>query len=387
MTPQREQAMKIAALALLCAVTGSAVAGQVPPPASPAAADATPESPITAAEVRATALDFAATLEESYVFPDVARRYAAALREKAKSGAYDQLGTAGAFAERVTADLRAVSADNHLRLWVGGPPPPGAGPVQRPAAASAAPPPRPRQPIEDAQWLAPGIAYVRFTVFPPEPEVTRAAAAFMVAHADAKTLIFDIRTHRGGGLDQMDAIFPYLFAKPTPLVAMDTRASVDREQGNPIPEGPTLRRVAAGEDVVRRVHSALPHPAETRLFDAKVFVLTSGRTASAAEHFALSLKRTRRATLIGEATAGAGHYGGMQSVGTRFAAFVPVGRTFDPDTGKGWEGSGVAPDIEVPAAQALVTALERAGLAAPDAARIAAGVKVEGSMERTRPRT
>jgi C-terminal processing protease CtpA/Prc len=41
-------------------------------------------------------------------------------------------------------------------------------------------------------------------------------------------------------------------------------------------------------------------------------------------------------------------------------AFIPVGRTFDPDTGKDWEGVGVLPDVEVPADQALDTALKLA---------------------------
>lgn len=45
-----------------------------------------------------------------------------------------------------------------------------------------------------------------------------------------------------------------------------------------------------------------------------------------------------------------------------YGAFVPVGRTFDPDTGEGWEGIGVAPDVQVPAAQALDKALELAGI-------------------------
>jgi C-terminal processing protease CtpA/Prc len=38
-------------------------------------------------------------------------------------------------------------------------------------------------------------------------------------------------------------------------------------------------------------------------------------------------------------------------------AFIPVGRTFDPDTGKDWEGTGIEPDVKVPADQALDTAL------------------------------
>jgi len=371
--------MRIALLAVLAASVSGAVFAQAQPTAAGKTAEAA--APIAAAEARSTAEDLAKTLEENYVFPDVAKKYAAVLREKAAGGAYDGLGSAQAFADRVTEDLRAVSPDNHLRLAVGPFPRPGAGPSAPPRPAGA-----PLKPIEEARWLAPGIAYIRFTVFPGDEAVTRAAEAFMAEHADATSLIFDIRTHRGGGLAEMDAMFPYLFAKPTALVAMDTRAAVERAQGSPIEDGQTLTREPAGDEIVRRVHRALPHATEKRLFDAKVFVLTSGFTASAAEHFALSMKRTGRATLIGAPTAGAGHYGGMRPVGSRFAAFVPVGRTFDPDTGKGWEGDGVAPDVAVPAEQALAEALRRSGLASAEAERIAAEVKVEGSMERRRPR-
>ena len=42
------------------------------------------------------------------------------------------------------------------------------------------------------------------------------------------------------------------------------------------------------------------------------------------------------------------------------AAFVPGRRTYDPDTGWDWEGRGVAPDLQVPADQALEVALARA---------------------------
>ena len=362
----------------------------------PAPADAVDiDAPVAEAEARATASELATILEESYVFPDVGRQYAEALRGKSGAGDYDTIGTAGALADRITADLRAVSPDNHLRVMAGRP---GDGPAARvmraPAGAAPGAGPQPRRvriapgpPIEEARLLAPSVAYIRFNLFPGDEATVEAARRFMTDHADAKTIIFDIRTHRGGGLGEMDAMLPYLFDKPTVLVRMDTRASVARRQGNPMGASPTLRAVPTKEDVVRTEHFVTPSATEKRLFGAKVFVLTSSMSGSAAEHFALAMKRTKRATLVGETTAGAGNYGGMRRVGEKFSAFVPVGRTFDPDTGKGWEGVGVAPDVTVPAEQALARALALSGLDAAEAERIAAEVKPQGPMRRPVPRS
>jgi C-terminal processing protease CtpA/Prc len=244
--------------------------------------------------------------------------------------------------------------------------------------------PRPEA-VEQARWVAPGVAFVRFNMFPGSPEAVAAARKFVADHQDARTIIFDIRTHRGGGLAEMDAIFPHLFARPTTLVTMDTRASVDRQRGNPIGDA-MLRQVPAKEDVVRREHYVTPHATAKSLFGAKIYVLTSNFTASAAEHFALSMKRTKRATLIGEPTGGAGHYGAVEPIGDNFAVFIPVGRTFDPDTGKGWEGGGVEPDVAVPAERALVEALVRSGVAAAEAERLSEELKPAGPMRRPPPR-
>src|SRR6218665_1799463 len=110
------------------------------------------------------------------------------------------------------------------------------------------------------------------------------------------------------------------------------------------------------------MHYALPGP-DTALRRAQVFLLTSHQSGSAAEHFALALKRTHRATLIGEATAGANHFGRMVDFGG-YAAFVPVGLTSEPDNDWDWEGVGVPPDVPLPADQALDEALRRLGVRA-----------------------
>ena len=55
-------------------------------------------------------------LDEDYVFPDVARRMIAALREHAAHGAYDKMTDGGVFADTLTQDLQHVSHDQHMRV-------------------------------------------------------------------------------------------------------------------------------------------------------------------------------------------------------------------------------------------------------------------------------
>jgi len=49
---------------------------------------------------------------------------------------------------------------------------------------------------------------------------------------------------------------------------------------------------------------------------------------------------------------------------------MPIGRTYDIKTGKDWEGGGVAPDLAVDPKQALVVALEKAGLSHEEAVKL-----------------
>lgn len=349
------------ATALAAAGMAVAQAPQHAPPAPPPPAPA-PSDSATAAESDAERVAIverlAVAVEENFVFPDIARRYAEALRAKATSGGYAGLGSPARFAETVEADLQAVHPDRHLRFGSTAAPAPGApgSPrrVMRMPDASLA--------IGRSGWIADGVAYIDLGLFPGTPEVLARLERFLDEHRDARTLILDIRNHRGGGLAEMDVIFSRLFARETALVGMDTRVAVERRRGSPIGDGPTLRRAEGPEGVVRRIHYAMPAGTATPLREAQVFLLTSRRSGSAAEHFALSLKRTGRATLIGETTAGAGHYGGPVEIGSGYTAFIPVGRTFDLDTDQGWEGTGVSPNVPVPADQALNEALRRAGV-------------------------
>lgn len=322
--------------------------------------------PLEAGEGREVATKLADQLVREFVFRDKAEDYAAMLRKNAAAGRYDT-GTRGELAKMMTDDLLAVHKDGHLHVML--PPPPRAGGTSEPERRG--PPPGFPPLIQSAKTIAPGVGYIRFTAFMGSEEEMASVRKWLAENRNAKTLIFDLRNHHGGGLDEQDAIFSYLFGKKRPLVKMAVAKELFESGGSPLEPGPTLVFAAEGDKMVG-THSALPGD-DTPLRNAKVYLLVSNKTASAAEHFSLAMKTTGRGTLIGEATAGANHFGGGQPITDHFGVWMPVGRTYDISTGKDWEGDGVAPDIAIDPKQALVIALEKAGLSHADAVRLDAG--------------
>jgi hypothetical protein len=357
-------ALRIAAL-LLAGAAASLPAQTAAPSPAPPVRPAPPEAGIAleAGEGRAVAQKLADALVARFVDRAAAEDYAAMLKKNAAAGRYDS-GTRADLAKLMTDDLLAVHKDGHLHVMLAPPP--------RAAGASGeerrGPPANWPPLIQSAKTIAPGIGYIRFTAFMGTDEEMAGVRKWLAENRDDKVLIFDLRNHHGGGLDEQDAIFSYLFAEKTPLVKMAVAKDLYDGGGSPLESGPTLVFAADGNKMVG-THSAIPGP-DTPLRKAKVYLLVSNRTASAAEHFSLALKSTGRATLIGEATAGANHFGGAEPLNDHFAVWMPVGRTYDIKTGKDWEGSGIEPDIAVDPKQALIVALEKAGLSHEEAVKL-----------------
>lgn len=310
--------------------------------------------PVDDAERNVVISTLAKDLRDDFVFPEVGARYATMLRANLARGAYNGLTDPGAFGAKVTADLQNVFPDMHLRVA-----PKEAFDRPRPLPAGAPVSTRPSGPpgLEEAKMIG-DIAYLRFNLFPDDPAVAQKARQFLLDHANSAAVIIDARPNRGGDITVMNAVLPLLYAKRTTQLRMDTRRSVADMM--PPENDPTLIRQPSPANIVRRDHVITPDAHETRLQHVPVYYLTSRRTASAAEHLALAFKRNRRATLIGETTAGANHLGIPVPLGERFLAFMPVGRSYDPSTGQDWEGKGVTPDVPVPADQALDEALREA---------------------------
>jgi C-terminal processing protease CtpA/Prc len=89
-----------------------------------------------------------------------------------------------------------------------------------------------------------------------------------------------------------------------------------------------------------------------------VYVLTSSLTFSAAEEFTYNLKALKRATIVGEQTGGGAHPTRSARIDDQFSIAVPFANSVNPITKTNWEGTGVTPDVTVPATQALETAMK-----------------------------
>jgi hypothetical protein len=310
----------------------AAAAQQGPPPEPPA---------VAAADRAAIVEDLLKGLSETYVFPDVAEKMSQHLRSRLAAGAYDDTPTLREFCERLTEDLQSVSHDKHLRVrWTPNPPDEAeseAAAKER-RAREVAEMERDNFCFEKLERLPGNVGYLKFNCFASADVAGATAVAAMnfLGHADA--LIFDLRDNGGGDPTMIQLLTSYLLAEPKHLNSF------------------YIRKSGATDQFWSHAYVAGP-----RLPDAPVFVLTSSYTFSGAEEFSYNLKNLKRATIVGETTGGGAHPVDAYRVkGYPVVAMLPFGRAINPISGTNWEGTGVAPDIAVAAADALDTAYVKA---------------------------
>lgn len=90
-----------------------------------------------------------------------------------------------------------------------------------------------------------------------------------------------------------------------------------------------------------------------------LIVLTSKNTKGIAEDVAYCLQNLKRATIVGEKTAGGSVKMDKIRVGdTDFYVTLPTAKSINPITGSTWEVVGVKPDVDVNAEDALATAIK-----------------------------
>ncbi|HEV2703241.1 MAG TPA: S41 family peptidase [Steroidobacteraceae bacterium] len=273
-----------------------------------------------------------AKMTDLYVFPDVGKKMAQQLAKREKEGAYR--GKDGeTLAKLLTADLQGISHDKHLRV--------NFRPFELPPLPQAVVGHPQPEPIDchfvKAERLPKNIGYLKIDGFVNSDECVQQAIGAMafLAHVDA--LIFDMRDNGGGGGGAGGLLLSYLFDTPTRLSDYYDRRTGQTEHGW------TSANVPG-----------------TRLASIPVYVLISHATFSMGEWFTFQLQRSKRATVVGEVSAGGAHTTETEVIDDRFSIRVPFGRPFDPVTNTDWEGVGIAPDVKVPAADAMAAAVKLA---------------------------
>jgi hypothetical protein len=313
---------RVAAIAVALLALAPAARAQAPAP-SPQ-----PTAPVEAAERDAVVAAAIAELDKAYVFPEVASRMGEDLRTRLKAGEYATTD-ARSLARALTRDLQAVSRDKHVRVVLAAD---HAARMQQMVAPG-------NHGIGRAEILPGNIGYLEVHSFLGRgPGVEQAIARAMTALAGAEALIIDLRANGGGNPQTVARLSSYLFEGKVHLNSLYWR---ERDRTD---EFWTTDEVDGA-----RFGKSKP-----------VYVLTSAKTFSGAEEFSYNLKNLKRATLVGERTGGGAHPGDVRRLNERFAIFVPTGRAISPVTGTNWEGTGVIPDVEVPAGEALDRALELA---------------------------
>ncbi len=189
------------------------------------------------------------------------------------------------------------------------------------------------------------------------------AAYKEIAGRDTASLIIDLRTN-GGGAFAVRPLVSHLLSEP-----YDAGAFASRKWSDTNPQPPTTDAIADAPTwdgwSIRGFWSRVQEQPVTRIrftpvepvYAGPVFVLTSPRTASAAEMAADALQGAGRAIVVGETTAGEMLSQKMFDVPGGFLLSLPIADYYSAHGGR-IEGHGVSPDVEVVAEDALDAALE-----------------------------
>lgn len=317
--------------------------------ASPSLAAPT-DGPLNA-DLRAEIVDrVCETINANYVFPDVAKKMEEHVRARLKEGAYDATLDRVVFARQLTEDLRSVSHDLHLHVGYRPPSADRAGEPETAENRRARFLDRARRDnfgFEKVERLAGNVGYLDLRGFYPADTGGATAVAAMNYLSNSDAVIIDLRQNGGGSPTMIQLISGYFFGDPVHLNSFYIRA----------------------DDSLKQFWTP-PWVPGKKMADVDLYILTSQRTFSAAEEFTYNMKNLKRATIVGETTGGGAHptsTHNLPEVG--FSVSVPFGRAINPITQTNWEGKGVAPDVEVPQAEALAAAhtlalerlLEKAG--------------------------
>ena len=155
---------------------------------------------------------------------------------------------------------------------------------------------------------------------------------------ESDNIIIDLRDSGGGDAEMVKVLSSYFFDEPTHLLSTTMPGESDNAR-----------------IIVERWTA--PNKLSQYFAQKPLKILISPKTFSAAESFSFGMQATGRAELVGETTGGGGYINDFFPLPYGLGASISVGRTYDPRTGRDWQGIGVIPEVQIEPDHALIAAL------------------------------
>jgi len=280
--------------------------------------------------VRQSIRDTLELLTEVYVYPEKAKEIQIELIRRMHQGSYDHIKTKEQFASIIGSELRAVSKDGHLGIMLvkEGENKPTHVLVETDDNKKY------NYAFQRVEVLGGNVGLMKFNKFYQDEE-----AKAVVDHAfgfleNTDAMIIDLRDCIGGSPELARYILSYFFKEKTRLWSVHGRGNES------ISDHLSVEGLGS-----KRFKSEYP-----------LFILTSSKTASAAEFFSYTLKHFEKAIVVGERSQGVAHLVGAEKINQYFNGRFSMARPVNPITKNSWEGVGVIPSITTKAGVSLEVA-------------------------------
>ncbi len=264
-------------------------------------------------------------VKKYYVSLEEGEKMASFLLSKKNSHEYNTITKPNDFANQLTKDLRSINGDLHMH-------------VRHKTVSKNSKSTKPSTSVDlKGKWsnygfqeinvLDGNIGYLKISHFGNWKNFDAAKkviASSINSLKNTSAIIIDVRNNRGGTESMVAYLISYFFNGKTIHLSDYYYRYADQRYG-----------VYTSENVPGAKLSKTP-----------LYVLVNARTASAGESLAYMLKHLKRATIIGEVTAGAGNGALTHRVNDRFEVTISSETTINAITKTSFEKVGVIPTVK-----------------------------------------
>lgn len=264
-------------------------------------------------------------IQDFYIYPDVAKKTSEHLYKQYEAGYFDKCKDNETFATVLTESVQSVNKDKHMRIMTNEPNIASQNNLEVKSAHRMGQINNYRNlnhGFKELKIMEGNVAYLDLRMFAPMERAKDIADAYMKLLSLSDAVIIDLRHNGGGNPSMVQYLCSYFFDKKLHLNSLYYR------EGDRTEEFWTLEEVEG-----------------KKLVDIPLFIMIGEETFSGAEEFSYNMQTQKRATLIGQTTAGAANPGGTRGINENLSVFIPTGRAINPITNTSWEGVGVQPEI------------------------------------------